>query len=171
MPLSIGNKWIGQRTVYESGSAVTTPDTLEIVATENLRGETWYKAKTGERFINRSEGLEVTGDSFCGRVVSKYPARAGEDIFISSETILLSDNAEPFNLDIVNKTISIDSSITVPAGSYAAHLYRIEPRDTVARMIRPVSRFYVPDLGPVRIDVERMGVLVERWELLEAVLR
>jgi hypothetical protein len=168
MPLAVGNKWIGERTTYRNGAPVTTPDTLEVVAVEAIDGENWYRTNRGDLFINRANGLEMKTD-MCDAIVSLYPTTAGESVRVgSSMLVLLPDQSEPVSVDIINRTVSVDSTVTVPAGTYSAHHYRLELTNPNATFIESRSYFYVPDIGPVRIDTESRGTLIERWELEDA---
>lgn len=171
MPLAVGNKWIGELTTYRNGDQTTTPDTLEVVAAEMIEGEKWYRTNRGDLFINRENGLEMK-NNMCDGIVSLYPTQAGESIRAgSSGLVLLPDQPEPVTIDIINRTVSVDSTIAVPAGTYSAHLYRLELTNPGTSFIESRSHFYVPDRGPVCIDTESRGMLIKRWELVEAVLK
>ena len=178
MPLKVGNMWIGVETTYAPSGATTIDDTLEIIATKVIDGETWYVASNGRYLTNRSDGLYIRessanacGGCGCTSFKGKYPARAGDSIITSTATVLLPDSDEPVEMITVDRVVTADTVVQTAAGSFNVHHYRTEVAYPAnARFVTPESRFFKPNVGPVRI--ERGGdSVVWRWDLVKAVLR
>jgi hypothetical protein len=170
MPLKVGNQWIGRVTSDSSGTSIVSYDTLTIVQEVVINNETWYKANTGDFYINRANGLLSTpnpnqsGDCACN--VIQYPASRGDTILAPEVLVLVPGNPEPVTQKVGREVLATDSTITVPAGSFSCYHYMMKLYSpTNARLVFPNEHFYVPDLGPVLIVSGG-----RRWELVKAIV-
>jgi hypothetical protein len=173
MPLKVGNMWIGVATSYEGSSATTAIDTILIVEEKVIGGETWFVADNGSRFINRADGLHIMEEEHaaCENFTGRYPSRSGDSVILFESLVLLPDSDEPVNAITVNRVVTTDTTITTDAGTFSAYHYRSEVATPAnARLITPESRFYKPNLGPVRIEHGESDNVVWRWDLVKAVI-
>lgn len=171
MPLKIGNQWIGRTASDSAGSTVYTYDTLTIVEEVVKEGETWYKANTGELFMNRENVglLHAENDSSdgCGCAIAEFPAERGDTMMLPDMSVLLPNQTQPVDQVIGREVLSTDTSITVPAGTYSCYHYEVKVYSPAnARLLFPDERYYKPDLGPV-VLISSKG----RWELVQVTLK
>jgi hypothetical protein len=171
MPLKVGNQWIGRVTFDSAGTAIVRYDTLTIVQEVSINNEKWYKASTGDFYINRAEGLlstptpNLSGDCPCA--VIQYPASRGDTLLLPEVQVLVSGNPDPVTQIVGREVLATDSTINVPAGSFSCYHYMMKLYSPAnARFVFPDERFYVPDLGPVLIVSGG-----RRWELVKATVK
>jgi hypothetical protein len=166
MPLEIGKTWRATvRMVYSPESADTLVDMTDIIDTVNVEGERWYQVlffldgdPVGEALMtNRSDGLwfwPTTADNISGEpyLWIKFPILRGQ-------TYTKTGNPEE---EIT--VIAIDTSITVPYGTFNCYCYRgLSFDDNIV-----VHRFYAPDTGLIKIHTVNSLVspaLEVFWEL------
>lgn len=115
-PLKIGNRWVLEDQLLDSVGNVLQLDTTAILIAKDttIEGGTWYIAtangSSGEMLPGqiRDDGMwGWDGDSAV--LVWKYPATIGDVFIIGFDTVT---------------TVSIDTSITVPAGTFVCINYR-----------------------------------------------
>jgi hypothetical protein len=168
MPLKVGNRWIywhtGMDSIYRDGAL----DTLEIVGTEIVKGETWFISNRGERYINRARGLHVRdSNSTCGCMRAKYPATTGDLFQFDTARVLLPGNNDPVRQVTAREVVSTDTIITVRGTKYYAHLFRpklFEP--TNARFVYDSYDYFVVNLGPILFNIG-----TDHYELVRAELK
>ena len=173
MPLKVGNMWIGDRTSFGPSGSTTLRDTLVITGERTIKGETWFVGSDGQMYINRNNGL-YTWDSAgcdCDCYTAKYPSRSGDSILLPEALVLLPGSTDPVAQIVVERVVTSDTTIQVPAGSYSTYHFRpeiIEPKN--ARLVTPSARFYAPNVGPIRLQRGSDQAPVWKWELVKAVL-
>lgn len=181
MPLKEGNMWIGRLTQYDADGNVRTsePDTIKVFDFKErasrygdeirwLHGGLIYE----EVAENRQDGLHVTSaydpDRRHMRLQAKYPASPLDTFDSKIGTTIV---------------VSVNETVTVPAGTYRCYHYvpaYLAPGAAIdghRHSATAMQRYFVPDLGPVRIDVYRWNWTTKkywfsrRWELVKAVLK
>jgi hypothetical protein len=169
MPLKVGNRWIGEQTWFSPSGNTTLRDTLEIVAEQMINGEKWFVGSDGKMYINRSTGLYSRDTTGCDCFDAKYPARAGDSILLPDALVFLPGQSQPVGQIVVQRVVTTDTTIQVPAGRYSTYHFRpeiVEPKN--ARLVTPSARFYAPNVGPIRFE---RGISTDpswRWELVKA---
>jgi hypothetical protein len=113
MPLAVGNSWTTRVTFYDTTGAVANLDssTIKIVRDTTIQNEKWFADSSGILYTNRSDGLWMKWASSTV-LVAKYPASLG-DTFTTGV----------FN-DMTATVLSMDTSITVPKGTFRCYRYR-----------------------------------------------
>jgi hypothetical protein len=168
MPLKVGNQWIGRVSADSAGAAFIGYDTITIVQEVIINNERWYKANTGDFYINRADGLlstptpNLSGDCPCA--IIQYPASRGDTLLLPEVQVLVPDSTDPVTQKIGREVLATDSTISVPAGSFSCYHYMMKLYSpSNAKFVYPDERFYMPDLGPVLIVSGG-----RRWELVKA---
>jgi len=154
IPLNIGNKWTWQLTLYDTlGKPYSTYlDSLRIDSAKNINSEHWcFPGHPYEKlaFANLSDGCyyrafdDTPGASF---LFYRYPARANDTYrapsgVVSGYRVWIVDTLESMTI------LSIDTTITVPAGTFTCYLYRRARKDGVHYF----DEFLAPGLGWIRV--------------------
>lgn len=168
-PLALGNTWGGTQIEYDSTGAevVNFYQTFFINQDTTIAGERWF-AIAGAKILlaNRNDGVWIrygfqdTLDLQDPSMYAMYPATVGQSwqsgIGLSATVI----------------AVSVDTSITVPKGTYNCHLYRWV-RDSGTRIDH---YFIAPKTGWVKTEYYRFTdggtqYLYGSWELEELVLK
>jgi hypothetical protein len=181
MPLAVGNVWIGRSYGLDSlgGPTGVEPDTLTIVSSESIDGETWFRASDDRLLIGRSDGLWVrasTGDA--ARHLALHPASVGDVFGRDTVELPLMDTTVVFSR-IVN---GVGTGMTVIAGEFKVNEYREQVASLAGEVIADSSalwrgdeEFYAPGVGRVKAVTYRRtirGIETWRvWELVEARLK
>jgi hypothetical protein len=171
MPLKVGNMWIGEETTFTGSGSTTITDTLVITGEQTINGEKWFVGSNGQMYINRRDGLHIRDTSGCECNTAMYPSRSGDSIRLPDALVLMLGSPSPVNLIVIERVVTTDTTIQVPAGSYSTYHYRpeiVEPKN--ARFITPSSRYYTPNVGPIRLQRGSDQAPVWRWELVKAVI-
>lgn len=134
LPLQIGNQWILQRTYFDSLGTVIhidAPDTTTIIADTLIDGQRWhYRHYLGHllAYRNTESGthtrLVSANTDEVVKLLFKYPAAVGDTytypiVFFNGASAYLVDSL--FHCTV----LSIDTAITVPAGTFRCHQYRV----------------------------------------------
>jgi len=171
MPLKIGNRWIGQITVYDTNGNVasTRRDTLAVYKSEVINGETWYyrtmspavlTVRNGNpdtlifdtvqyAFTNRSDGLYQYG--FPPTCIAKYPAKEGDTLF-KRALGTFDTNSRFTTVDLVRSTSAV---IAVPGGTFNCYQYQtVSVQSLGGKEITTIgpSRYYAPGVGIVQYE-------------------
>ncbi len=179
MPLAVNNKWIGEWTTYSDTDSTTfAQDTLlSITGTAVMDGDLWYVTNTGERLINKPDGLYTvmhsdTGGCTCRRIKALYPAMVGDTFnTVPPAYFLWPGETEPVKQIVADQVGSRDTLIILSSGVYKCYHYHPEMFAPVdARFITEQHWFYAPDIGPVLILQYDGGVLAKKWELRQYIL-
>ncbi len=168
MPLKNGNHWWGTITYFDSlGTATDTiPIVYRIIGDTTFQSETWYKwelemndtirtdSANSPLITNRQDGIyQWVSDSGKAIFWYKFPAVVG-DTFHNH----INDNCN---------VISIDTAISVSAGSYNCYHYHLENTSNS----RTGNRFLAPNIGYIKwnslSDTTSTGeaYVFERYEL------
>ena len=189
MPLAIGNEWIGQVTEYntQGNPDSTRLDTLRILKSEVVNGETWYYmnvfwiygADTNHGwFTNRSDGLYTCDSEHFAQSYryAKYPATPGEWV-----VILQNDSGPPGYWSIYGRTVDTTNlSVTVPAGIFQCDVYSIvsasQDWDVLTSVATP-GEYYSPNVGLVQFGYfnpdgthNKFATPDRTWQLVHAIL-
>ena len=135
-PMAVGNRWIGTHHYYDVNGQLTGTrrDTMTIVGTADVNGETWYEFEDGALRINRLDGVwmripESDGDEL-SILFARYPTTRG-DTFGTFEFQQTFENGQPGGSYVSwLQTLAVDSVVTVPYGTKAAHICAIQPLRT-----------------------------------------
>lgn len=186
MPLAVGNRWIGRSYALDTaGSQIDLVyDTLEIVSTIDRDGETWFVARDGTHYINRTGGLWILDAFGATHHLAKHPASVGETFDVDTVRVLRTDTTS-HDVDSVVVSSLVDGvgvGLSGPTGSYLVNAYR----DQIATLDGHVMssdeplwmgdiRYFAPAVGLVREEHfvrTSSGPSVQRiWELIEVRLR
>ena len=183
MPLAVGNTWSYKVSEYDStGAFVGTRYDFEITtiaAEESINGERWFRADSVVLRTNRPDGLWVWIDGFYPWPVAKYPAAVADTFHteIWQQTFENGEAGMQFLTYVV--VTSIDTSITVPAGTFTCHAYEMtatlpdgSPLPDSLSSLRPHERnWFAPNVGLIKSEsaVTRTGVPPGRYEVRELV--
>lgn len=184
MPLAVGNRWIGHNLYFDTlgNSTVITVDTLEIVSSMSVNGDTWFVTNTGVRLISRSDGLWTGSATGPDLQIALHPSSVG-DVF--GRRTVIHDTDTTGKLDTIiqgQMVVAVAYPMDVPNGSFRVTGYRIHqvrPDGVELTDTDPLwnedDEYYAPGIGPVRKiyrDYSRRspdGFRPYRiWELLEA---
>ena len=169
IPLEIGNQWIWRTTeqsFVDGWQDSTYVDTTRVVADVLLDDERWYQLRTnGEEALatNRPSGYWKSGPGGIGaHLVYQYPAEVGDTF----PAISAHDSSYV-------RVMSLDTTITVPAGTFqAVHYAQIT---AITSGLSFACNFFVaPQVGLVKkqlpwIDMAGEIVRVDTQELVEFV--
>lgn len=152
LPLAVGNQWGFVDTQFDSAGTVVSTEVavFSIWDDTTISDENWYRAnmiKGGQTwdwgiYTNRSTGLwmqEASGEGQPPQPVElflKYPATVGDEYFADEDHGIVT-------------VVSIDTTITVPQGTYSCVLYRY--RDADDRELEG-DLYCCPDVGRIRTD-------------------
>lgn len=176
MPLKTGNTWIGTATTYDrEGNIVSVrQDTIAIVQALQIGEELWHEANGGTLYRNAADGLYTSGECIC--LEAKYPA-AQLDTFntLPPAQVLIPGSSEPVVQIVTSKVLATSEQVSTPAGTFRTYHYApVIVAPAGARFLQERHSYYVPDLGPVRIDDytggRQEGYLSRRWELVKVTL-
>lgn len=121
VPLALGSSWAGTQIEYDSNGAEVTNfyQTFFINQDTTVAGERWFSIAGGKILLaNHTDGLwsrygfQDTLDLQDPAMYAKYPATVG-DTWQSG-----------VDLSATVSVVSIDTSVTVPMGTYKCYLYR-----------------------------------------------
>ena len=156
MPLGIDNTWTARNTSYDiyGNELFSSTATMLIVRDTIISGDRWYIDQSDMLYANRADGLYRRNSQNRTYLFLKYPAAvdqayAGDPD--ASETLVVK---------------SVDTSITVAAGTYLCHMYESRKSGELAT----VHYYYALDIGPIRFNTywnadEDPLVLKASWEL------
>lgn len=139
IPLSVGNKWIGEATDYASGAVFRIRvDTIGVEKDTVIDGERRYLISRQNGYVNRSDGAYAWGLGQGGDPLLqfKYPAQVGDSVVHGDST-----------LKIVVHVLSTDEFVTVPAGTYSCFHYFIT--GNVSQF--ETDYFVAPNIGYVKV--------------------
>jgi hypothetical protein len=182
MPLNLGNRWIGNWTIFDSvtGSASSTSmDTTEITAEMVIDGERWWNEYKSLYRTNRADGLYSRFLSLIDPIqTAKYPAMAG-DTFSTRRLIdtMFGVPGEPYIS--FSTVVSTNRAITVPAGTFSCYEYTLSNKflnDSSGRVEVHSHSYYAPGVGHVKFEVLSQGPnntmrVARHWELVEYTLK
>jgi hypothetical protein len=185
MPLEVGNRWIGHTLFYDSlgNNTVIIKDTVEIVATTLVNGETWYVTRDSVRMISRGDGLWMADSANpAGRHVAKHPASVGELFDTRQRVIVSSDSLGADTLTESRQVIAVGYSMVVTDRLLLVTGSRIYRQTLDGRELMPTDEhwiadesYYAPSIGRVReytFTRTSTGVVkASMWELLEVRVR
>lgn len=180
MPLAVGNQWVGKLTTYNTtGDPVALRlDTIQIVSFDvagnpTPDGTKLFTDQDGYQFWYTGEGLWANNTTCFGMGLSaKYPALAPDTFATVRTQALLGTGTAPTDVTSAWQVVSIDTAVTVPAGTFHCYYYRrvaFEPQG--GRLQTVASAFYAPQIGPVLMEqtqgepMQTPGAPVSRWEL------
>jgi hypothetical protein len=170
MPLAVGNEWLGRsyRTDSLGASTDVVYDTLRIVSSMQIDGETWYASDRGALYANRADGLWVRS-SAGGRPVqqAKHPASVGDRF--GRDTVLAVVRSR--------LVVAVGTQLSVTAGTYLVDGYQLVEETLDGRDVTPTMPdvdYYAPGVGPVQ-SISAMpdtaAPMTRVWELVEARLK
>ena len=120
--LVIGNQWIYQNYTYDSASGtliLAARDTAKITRDTLIQGEKWFTSGNGSYSANRSDG-NWEYDTISGMQLNfKYPAQVND----SYKVIIFDSGGHGSDTEKV-KVLSINQSVTVPAGTFSCVTYQ-----------------------------------------------
>ncbi len=141
VPLAVGNSWTTRNYEYDfSTRQLLLKDTSsETIARDSLiGGEKWYCFSASDMFANRSTGVWYYDSENGPQMQFKYPAHAGD-----AYVWYTGKSSSPDTVAVT--VLSLNESITLPAGTFSCHVYRETMSGTPY-----VSTVYVaPGVGPV----------------------
>lgn len=121
-PLAVNNEWVYQETIFDSNGVVSRQNNYSTaIVKDSIRlGEKVFIDQSGFIYVNRTDGLWYLNDGINRNeqlLAFKYPCKIG-DTFPGSH---FNYNGEK---DLVTMTVvSLNESITVPAGTYTCIKY------------------------------------------------
>lgn len=154
MPLKIGNQW--EFLVEQRDTITNLIDTgyqiIEIVRDTMIGSERWLVSQSGDKYINKGDGLWMLSVSKAPYLFLKFPASPGDTYFANP------DRVETIRVD------SIATSRSVPHGTHICHKYS----GTVPDPTFKYRYYYKPNFGPVAYEKVTVGSskVVERWSLI-----
>jgi len=171
MPLAVGNRWSGVTTLYENGAVSSQfQDSVRIVSALERDGFTWYVDDDGLLCRTDETGLHPSVSCECLALNARYPAAPGDTFSTVRVLVLLPSSQVPVEQVVAWQVVSVDTLITVPAGTFHCYHYRtvlFAPQD--ARLLKIQSTFYAVDVGPVLLEAyDNDGsapLILSRWEL------
>jgi hypothetical protein len=167
VPLKAGRAWVGTYTThsYEPYSTASTTYTYSIIDTFTVQGEKWFviERKFGTDAIghkwsltNRKDGLWSRGLSYADTSSGDYP------LLYAKFPTEIDARYDGFGVECFVRVSAIDTSITVPAGTFRCYGY--EWRDNASP---DYGTFYLsPGIGWVKEEVHSANVFTI-WELQE----
>lgn len=169
VPLTLGNTWVGTQVEYDSTGAEVVSFTQTFFVNQDtvIAGDRWY-AIAGARILlaNQNDGLWIrygfqdTLDLLDPAMYARYPAVVGQSW------------QSGIDLSSTVSVVSVDTSITVPKGTYKCHLYRWV-RDSGNRIDH---YFLAPKTGWIKTEFYRFTgggtqYLYGSWELEDLELK
>jgi hypothetical protein len=156
-PLAVGNQWIMQGYIFDVASnalKMAGKDTLTVGRDTTIQGETWYSQGDGTYMSNRTGGLWQYNADYGRQLYFKYPAQVND-----TYSMISGDAVNGFDTASV-KVISINQSITVPAGTFSCISYQ-----WIAKNIQGARITYqvAPGKGPVYYQMEGVNPLNSQW--------
>lgn len=180
MPLAVNNLWIARvQKIDTNGNVISTYyDTVRIIKDTTIYGVLWYMCNDQESLLrNNGWGLS-TGDAFSRdweRQFLKYPANIGQRWELDTIRLTNAQTGEPDTVRYGVELAAIDTSITVPEGSYNCYYYKPYSQKldgSSSDVIVPLVgwHWYSPGKGPIKFiyyDFEdTTGNIKEVWELI-----
>jgi hypothetical protein len=172
MGLKVGNEWIWQSYGLDTaGRQIDIAyDTLRIVDTASVAGETWYVADDGSQFANRADGVWMRIPAL-GWIfhVAKHPASVGQ---VFGRDTMQVTNEQGQIVDTVVSSYLVDGvgiSLSVSAGTYRVNTYELRTETLDGRQLTPgelgwmrerVS--YAPNVGMVERRTYHPSGMLER---------
>lgn len=137
MPLQVGNIWNYHYTVINPATKETSffNQPREISGQYRSGGENWYSNGSGTSYTNRETGLWEWNGTDRPEMTALYPAQRNATFFPSVSS--------PLKVTV----IAVDSSITVPAGTFSCYVY------SASDSINDIVRYFSPNVGEVAYDV------------------
>ena len=158
VPLSISNKWIQSITKYDSLGNVLSSyiDTLQFPLDTIVSNVHWFHrfrednafANVDSGFVIRLLPLANNPDAFWQY---KYPTIKGERYPFPSFTHATFGDEWFVDTVLHSIVLSIDSLITVPAGSFHCIVYQTIFNDTTK--LNKTIDFLAPGFGPIRTEI------------------
>jgi len=121
-PLAVGNKWLLQKYTYDNASGgmkASSVDTMKIVQDTLIRNEKWFTTGNGSYMTNRTGGTWLYDANTSMQLYLKYPAQVDD-----SYRVIQGDSVNSYDTMLV-KMLSINQSVTVPAGTFSCMTYQI----------------------------------------------
>ena len=111
IPLAVGNQWVTHTASWDSSGRpnVTLVDTARIVRDTTVQFERWFVDKTGSCVTNRPTGYWVLSNSVPDLFL-KYPVSLNDSYVYGNDSV---------------QVVSMDTSITVPAGTFNCVGYKM----------------------------------------------
>lgn len=137
IPLDGGNEWRFTQTLFNSRGNVidTEADSIVLIADTTLNEQRWfYREYHGHHLAYRNTGSGVQvrlvseHTSPQTQTLYKYPARIG-DRFNYPEVYFSGDSAWIDPEHMLARVVSVDTLITVPAGTFRCYQYRLTDRE------------------------------------------
>jgi hypothetical protein len=177
MPLKVGNIWIYRFQWVDSNGVVrmTRLDTQRVISKMVCDGETWYRLNNGKSFyINRADGLWIQFDSSKVEHWARYPTKPGATFGADTSK----DASGRWVMRIPTLVASVDTQITVPAGTYRAILYTTRhAQRSDWKTGAGTEHYYVPGVGEIGWQLlvspseGSRNLMIFRKELVEAHLQ
>lgn len=147
-PMAVGNRWIGVWEYFnffgESLGTDPVRDTILITGTVDINGERWYRFGNEALQTNREDGVWTRSSESAKAeyLIARYPAARGDTFgsLIFPEIDISGPTGDTFVF--WTGTLAIDSAITVPAGTFACHVY-----GDFMQMQGPGFPVFGPELG------------------------
>lgn len=165
-PLKVGNQWIYKNHIIDSIGAPerVVLDTTTVIEMKVINNESWYKfyqdgiVQFKTYFRNRPDGLwAINGDE--SALIYKYPAKVGDVIFENEDEKL--------------EVISVNTSITTPAGTFICYAYKETDYREIDGKIETTEKinYLSPDIGPIAGTVTSANIIKLRSELISYTLK
>lgn len=158
IPLTTGNYWSGDDVHYDHDGVETNRSVMRLsVVSDSLIGSTrWSRMSPSAFLVNRAGGVWQRIGTI-EQLTYKYPAVAGDTIRLINGAVVT--------------VISTTASVTVPAGTYRCHVYRIPLTFPTTEFVDTVYDYVAPGVGLVRKEMFTTSVTqpgTYRSELWEA---
>ncbi|HEY6171646.1 MAG TPA: hypothetical protein VIX80_05245 [Candidatus Kapabacteria bacterium] len=156
VPLAIGNEWVYKTIDYHSmhrESDTLYFDTVKIVRSAFIHGDTIYYTRRNVGFANRADGYwgtRVNRDLL--QIVFKHPCIKGEIFRVDTFPIIHFDSLGKeitFNVLIKSSCDSTFVPITVPAGSFRTIKYEVNFESPVMVFSQKSIYYVCPGVGIV----------------------
>ncbi|MES2766498.1 MAG: hypothetical protein V4642_11545 [Bacteroidota bacterium] len=175
LPSEAGNYFNYDNSFYEPDGTIreVVRDTVIVSSltmkfdNEHWFGLQYYFSNSSTRIIdtdfwlNKTDGLWQRGGPYGGAShIAKFPAQAGERFLKTRDTSYGGTVLETFR-----KVISTNTSITVPAGTFAVHVYKDETGGASSIL---KTDYYAPGRGLIKSEIYGLdGKLLRVSELAE----
>jgi hypothetical protein len=146
IPLKIGNSW----TFRITSASGTFTATNSINQDTTINNEKWFLVGSNTWGTNRADGFWFIKGTNPPLLAYKYPASVGDSC---QAAYYLS-----------TKILSINDTITVPAGRFPCYKYQSNRTDYPDHRLEMIE-WYAPNIGPVRIKQYSSGNLSSVSEL------
>lgn len=170
MALAIGNKWVMEETEikivhwYYEFDTVVTVDSLQIVGTEELDGQTWYHATGGPLlyqgyYRHDSLGLwrrfQASDPSV---LVAKYPATPGDTFSLYAMSPTPATRKKCYYVGGISRVLYGNDSLTT------LRYYHQYARGTIGETDSVESFVYAANIGPFSYNLNTEAPGPTRWD-------